>query len=129
MYWYRKSKNIMKCTDLHLCLFLPFDLESWILTTVTRVRDNYWPLVTVIVYDTSAAFSNASTRESSPTKQYLWRHFLLFSRRTFAGARFAERSTVPKLAFIQNVCDLIHGRYNLFCFRNDITVLGDMSDL
>ena len=29
----------------------------------------------------------------SPTKQYLWRHFLLFSRRTFAGARFAERST------------------------------------
>ena len=43
---------------------------------------------------TGAAFSNASARESSPTKQYLWRHFLLFSRRTFAGARFAERSTV-----------------------------------
>ena len=40
-----------------------------------------------------AAFSKASARERSPTKQYLWRHFLLFSRRTFAGARFAERST------------------------------------
>ena len=47
-------------------------------------------------YDTpeiSAAFSKASARERSPTKQYLRRHFLLFSRRTFAGARFAERST------------------------------------
>ena len=41
----------------------------------------------------SAAFSKASARERSPTKQYLWRHFLLFSLRTFAGARFAERST------------------------------------
>ena len=41
----------------------------------------------------SAAFSKASARERSPTKQYLLRHFLLFSRRTFAGARFAERST------------------------------------
>ena len=40
-----------------------------------------------------AAFSKASARERSPTKQYLWRHFLLFSRRLFAGARFAERST------------------------------------
>ena len=40
-----------------------------------------------------AAFSKASARERSPTKQYLWRHFLLFSRQTFAGARFAERST------------------------------------
>ena len=38
-------------------------------------------------------FSKASARERSPTKQYLWRHFLFFSRRTFAGARFAERST------------------------------------
>ena len=37
----------------------------------------------------SAALSKASARERSPTKQYLWRHFLLFSRRTFAGARFA----------------------------------------
>ena len=45
------------------------------------------------VWFTRAAFSKASTRERSPTKQYLWRHFLLFSRRTFAGARFAERST------------------------------------
>ena len=43
--------------------------------------------------DICAAFSKASARERSPTKQYLWRHFLLFSRRTFAGARFAERST------------------------------------
>ena len=40
-----------------------------------------------------AAFSKASARERSPAKQYLWRHFLLFSRRTFAGARFAESST------------------------------------
>ena len=42
---------------------------------------------------TCAAFSKASACERSPTKQYLWRHFLLFSRRTFAGARFAEPST------------------------------------
>ena len=45
----------------------------------------------------SAAFSKASARKRSPTKQYPWRHFLLFSRRTFAGARFAEPSTVLKL--------------------------------
>ena len=49
----------------------------------------WWRWVT----ETCAAFSKASARERSPTKQYLWRHFLLFSRRTFAGARFAERST------------------------------------
>ena len=41
----------------------------------------------------SAAFSKASARVRSTTKQYLWRQFLFFSRRTFAGARFAERST------------------------------------
>ena len=34
----------------------------------------------------SAAFSKASARERSPTKQYLWRHFLLFSRRSRALA-------------------------------------------
>ena len=42
---------------------------------------------------TIAAFSKASARERSPTKQYLCCYFLLFSRRTFAGARFAELST------------------------------------
>ena len=30
----------------------------------------------------------------------IWRHFLLFSRRTFAGARFAERSTVLILRMV-----------------------------
>ena len=45
---------------------------------------------------TGATFSKASARERTPTQQYLWRHFLLFSRRTFAGVRFAERSTVVK---------------------------------
>ena len=41
----------------------------------------------------SAAFSKASVHDRSPTKQYLWRHFLLFSRQTFASAPFAESST------------------------------------
>ena len=41
----------------------------------------------------SAAFSKASAHDRSPTKQYLWRHFLLFNRQTFASARFAESST------------------------------------
>ena len=48
---------------------------------------------------TSAGFSKTSARERSLTKQYLWRQFLLFSRRTFAGARFAERSTGLLLLF------------------------------
>ena len=43
-----KSKNIMNCTGI-LCLFFQCVLTSWLLTTVTR--DNYWPLVTIAVFD------------------------------------------------------------------------------
>ena len=42
---------------------------------------------------TRAAFSKASTHERSPTEQQKMTSEILLSRRTFAGARFAERST------------------------------------
>ena len=47
----------------------------------------------VIRVPTGAAFSKASGREHSPTEQQKMTSELLFSQRTFAGARFAERST------------------------------------
>ena len=69
----------------HQCLWMEFPFTTVFVLT-TRVA-----LLTFAKF--CAAFSKASAREHSPTEQYLWRHFLLFSRRTFAGARFAERST------------------------------------
>ena len=72
----------------------------------------------VIGSRTRAALSKASARERSPTKQYLWRQFLLFIRRMFAGARFAERSI--DLINIQN--KYTRGWY--LWFMCDITVSG-----
>ena len=47
----------------------------------------------LLLFLTCAAFSKASTRERSPTEQLKMTSEILFSRRTFAGARFAERNT------------------------------------
>ena len=47
MRWYRNRTPLCSALVFHLCVFLPCDLISWILTTVTR--DNYQSLVTVIV--------------------------------------------------------------------------------
>ena len=50
----------------------------------------------------SAAFSKASARERSPTEQYKMTSEILFSRRTFPGARFAERTTGLNCYTIKN---------------------------
>ena len=47
---------------------------------------------------TCAAFSKASARERSPTEQQKMTSEILFSWRTFAGARIAEHSTVLSLS-------------------------------
>ena len=72
-------------------------------------KNQYHPLKQEARPNTCAAFNKASTRERSPTKQYLWRNFLLFSRRTFAGACFTERSTDGTW---QRVILLDDGRYS-----------------
>ena len=64
----------------------------WCFIMVWYAIVTWYIIVTWYTILTCAAFSKASARERLPTKQYLWRHFLLFSPRTFAGARFAERS-------------------------------------
>ena len=66
----------------------------------TYHRSSWWTVIEY-VYQVNqvitlicAAFSKASARERSPTRQYLWRHFLLFSRRTFAVARLLNAAQV-----------------------------------
>ena len=49
MRWYRNRTIWWTALVFNLCVFLPCDLTSWILTTVTR--DGYQPHVTVIVFD------------------------------------------------------------------------------
>ena len=48
MRWYRNRTILKTALVFHLCVFLPCGLTSWVLTTVTR--DNYQPLVMVIVF-------------------------------------------------------------------------------
>ena len=81
MRWYRNWIILWNALVFHLCVSLPCDVTSWILTTVTC--ESYWSLVTVIVSD--SCFHGRINRKD---------------------------------------CDLIHGRYNLYCLRNSINLLG-----
>ena len=49
MLWYLNRTILWTALESHLCVILPCDLTSWLLMTVTR--DNYQPLVIIIVFD------------------------------------------------------------------------------
>ena len=71
--------------------------------------------------------SKASARECSPTEQYLGRHFILFSRRTFAGARFAERSAVAeRLAVELSLATIFKDLFNKSVANGDRTPISRM---
>ena len=86
------GSQILRGRSKSTLIFIPnvVDMLNYVLWNTTAYDTVVWSRQQ---QNSCAAFSKASARERSPTKQYLWRSFLLFSRQTFAGARFAESST------------------------------------
>ena len=78
----------------------------------------------------SAAFSKASARDRSPTEQQKMTSEILFSWRTFVGARFAERSTVCLLTGVTCIrLNLNTSLQSVHTVRTDVFLLRDHSPL